>query len=445
MSVPATLRLPGPVSLALLGFLLAGAACAALAPVLYWSLLEAAAALGLVALVWRHIEAASVVWLVLTACTLEMTMFDLVGPEAYQATIAATKAAGLALVILCALRYGPRLDLFNPAWAFLLIFAVGLAHGLYPGLTPAESLRSLVGSAAPYAFAFSRLSRRWAACVIRATQWAPLVSVAGGICLAMSGLRPVFVELGGLRLEALGHPAFLAGAALAAVYASLIEAYRSGSRCDLGLLLTNGAILLLTGARAPLLYGVAVVALTLAFVPAPAMPLRRRALLLLSGAVAAPLLLLGAGALSDLRVFNLLLGDAGDLSGREELWPYFEQAASSSPWLGWGLGAGNAVVPQDSEVVRLMHTWAAHNEWLRILVEGGQLGRAAVVALFALWAWRHTRPLSSAERVIMRLVFVAFACHACTDNVLISTSACVLFAFCAAVFARGALELEALG
>jgi hypothetical protein len=40
----------------------------------------------------------------------------------------------------------------------------------------------------------------------------------------------------------------------------------------------------------------------------------------------------------------------------------------------------------------------------------------------------------------MRLVFVAFAGHAVTDNVLISTPACVLFAFAAAVFARGADE-----
>jgi len=66
-----------------------------------------------------------------------------------------------------------------------------------------------------------------------------------------------------------------------------------------------------------------------------------------------------------------------------------------------------------------------------------------LAGLFALWAWRHTRRLSRAERIIMRLVFVALACHACTDNVLISTSACVLFAFCTAVFARGALEAEA--
>ena len=75
------------------------------------------------------------------------------------------------------------------------------------------------------------------------------------------------------------------------------------------------------------------------------MPPRRRALLLLAAATAAPVLLAGAGTRSGLRVSNLLLGDAGDLSGRDELWPYFEQAAAGSPWLGWGLGAGNVVVP----------------------------------------------------------------------------------------------------
>jgi hypothetical protein len=35
------------------------------------------------------------------------------------------------------------------------------------------------------------------------------------------------------------------------------------------------------------------------------------------------------------------------------------------------------------------------------------------------------------------LAFIAYAGHASTDNVLISTPACVLFAFVAAVFARG--------
>ncbi len=41
----------------------------------------------------------------------------------------------------------------------------------------------------------------------------------------------------------------------------------------------------------------------------------------------------------------------------------------------------------------------------------------------------------------MRLVFLAFACHAFTDNVLISTPACVMFAFATAVFARPARRI----
>ncbi len=187
----------------------------------------------------------------------------------------------------------------------------------------------------------------------------------------------------------------------------------------------------------------AVVLLTPRLRASPALPARRRALLLLlRSPPRCRCCCLGAGSLSGLRVFNLLASDdAGDLSGRDELWPYFEQAAARSPWFGWGVGAGNVVVPQDSDVVRCMHTWAAHNEWLRILVEGGQLGRAAAGgAVRAVGMAPHDAGSRHAERVIMRLVFVAFACHAYTDNVLISTSACVLFAFCAAVFARGALE-----
>jgi hypothetical protein len=45
----------------------------------------------------------------------------------------------------------------------------------------------------------------------------------------------------------------------------------------------------------------------------------------------------------------------------------------------------------------------------------------------------------------MRLIFFAFACHAYTDNLLISTSACVFFTLITAVFARGRWEAAAKG
>jgi O-antigen ligase len=401
-------------------------------------LLGAAAGGGLIFLAWRHLIGFSVAWLLIAGTSMEMTLNDLIGPAAYGPVIAAVKAAQLGLAALCVLRYGSRFDAFNPAWAYLAIFAAGLLHGLHPGLSVADSLRSLAGSVAPFAFCFSRPPREWCSAMIRATRWIPLLSTVGGAILAITGLRPLFVDSGGERLAGLGHPAFLAGVCLAAIYACLIRLYRGGGRGDLGLLLVNFAILMLTGARAPLAYGLAVTTITLAFFSAPAMLDRRRWLLLIGAATLLPVLVLLDHSLTDIRLFNVLTAYTTDLSGRELLWPSFERAANQSYWLGWGLGAGNFIISPDSQVAKLLQTWAAHNEYLRMEVEGGQLGRGLLVAAFVLWVVRRTQNLPRTERHIMSLIFIAFAAHAVTDNVLISTPASVLFTFVAAVFASGA-------
>jgi len=84
-----------------------------------------------------------------------------------------------------------------------------------------------------------------------------------------------------------------------------------------------------------------------------------------------------------------------------------------------------------------VQSWAAHNEYLRILVEGGQFGRALLIAMLVLWvAWRSSI-LCRTDKVILRLAFAGFAVHAYTDNVLIATTACVFFAFATGVFALG--------
>ena len=88
----------------------------------------------------------------------------------------------------------------------------------------------------------------------------------------------------------------------------------------------------------------------------------------------------------------------------------------------------------------ILRTWAAHNEYLRIQVEGGYVGRTLVIGLFILWISRHTQRLPLLEKWVMRLIFLTYAAHAVTDNVLISTPACVFFAFTAAVFAGVADE-----
>jgi O-antigen ligase len=430
----------GPLTAAVV--LLAGAlGCGLIVPPVFWVTLAASIVIGIAVLAFLHPTPFCVGWLLVTGMSLEMTFADVVGDETFQPVIVVIKGIGIALAMVCALRFGPRLDPFNPVWAYLAMLATGLVHGLHPGLAPAESIRSFVGSAAPFAFCFCRLPRNWPGAMIRTVAWCPAVAIAASIPIAIAGIRPLFVESGGARLGGLGHPAFLAGVCLAAIYACLILLYRHGRRRDLALLTVNFVFLLLTGARAPLAYAVAVTGLSLVTIRSTVFPLHRRLLLILAGAVAAPVLLLFAGDLSDIRLFNVVTNYAGDLSGRGLLWPAFEAAAAQSPWFGWGIGAGNAVIPPDGPVARILHTWAAHNEYLRIEVEGGQVGRAGFIGLFAGWVIVHTHVLRPSDRRIMRLVFVAFACHAVTDNVLISTPACVLFALATAVFADARLAL----
>ena len=433
------------VGLAAGGFLAAGLACALLAPSLFWLLLLAASAAAIVFLAFRFTTAFTVVWLLVSSASLEMTAADLLGEAYFQPTIALVKGVGIGLAAVAVLRYGPRLDLFNPAFAWVAMFAGGLAHGLWPGLGAAESLRSLIGSVAPFLFGFSRLSHGWARAVIRAVLWAPLMSVAAGAVCDIAGIRPLFVNSGGWRLAGLGHPAFLAGIAQTAVYACLIELYRNGRRNELVLLGANLLLLLLTGARAPLSLALAVVGLSLLLVRAPAFPGRPRLLMVLAASAALPLAaaavygLIPTGA-SVVRAFEVLTTNLDNLSGRQLLWPNFEAAAAASPWLGWGVGTGNVIIPSNSPIARLLQTWAAHNEYLRIEVEGGQTGRALLVLLLILWVRGHTARLLPSDRTVMRLAFLALAVHAVTDNVLISTPACVFFAFVTAVFVRGVWE-----
>jgi O-antigen ligase len=417
------------------GFVLLLAAGALVIPAAFWVLLGAAAACGVTFLAWRHLTGFCVAWLVLAGLTPEMTLHDLIGPDTYSVTIAVVKAIEIGLGALCVLRFGLRPDIGNPAWAFVVIFALGLANGLHPGLGPTDSLRSLVGSVAPFVFFFSRVPPGWSAAIIRAVRLIPLLSLGGGTVLDVAGLRPLFVDSGGMRLAGLGHPAFLAGVCLTAIYACLIQLYRHGNRVDLILLGINLLLLLLTGARAPLTYAVMVVGLALAFVGSPALPAHRRWLLLIGAATLLPVLALTSGALTEFRLFNLIESDSTNLSGRDLLWPPFEAAAAASPWFGWGVGAGNVIIPPDSEVAQLLQTWAPHNEYLRIEVEGGRIGLGLLIGLFVLWVIRHTSGLPRQELIILRLVFAMLAAHMATDNVLISTPACVLFAFVAAVWA----------
>lgn len=401
-------------------------------PVLILALLT----LGGLVVAWRHLIVFWVTWLLVAGLSLEMALTDLFGPEAFQLTIAVVKGAEIGLVVLTIFRDGVAQDLFNPAFGFIWIAASGLVAGRHPDLTSMDMLRSLIGSVAPFLLFFCVKPAGWGAAIRRAVTYVPLLSVMLGFALDLAGLRPVAFESGGLRLAGLGHPAFLAGVCLPAIYAGLLRWLRTGSRRAALLLAVNLAILLMTGARAPAAYAAFVVAGSLILVPGAAVPRAHRLVVVAAGVVSVPVLLIVGESYSSFRLFEIAAGEASNLSGRDLLWPAFEAAAAGAPWFGWGLGAGNFIIPHASQLAELLGTWAAHNEYLRIQVEGGHIGRTLLILLFVLWTIAHTRRLPALERLVMRLIFVAFAGHAVTDNVLISTPACVFFAFAAAVFAE---------
>jgi O-antigen ligase len=385
--------------------------------------------------------ATSAAWLLLAGTSPEMWLGDLIGQE--NTITAIVKVIGLALLLVCMLRYGARLDPVNPAFAFLAMFVVGLAHGLWPTMTVIDSLRSLVGSAAPFAFSFSRLSRRWCRTIINATIWVPPVIIGFGMMLAAVHLRPLFSDVGGvLRLQGSTHPAFLGGFAAAGVYAALVELYRDGRRRHLGAIVVNYVILVLSGARAPLACALVVTAIVFFCLRTEAFPAGRRLPIVLLGMLMLPVLAALASGSSAIRLLNVLASDARGLSGRDLIWPLFEQAWNASPLFGWGIGAGKEIVDPHSLLAKLLGTTAAHNEYLRMGVDGGYFGLSLLILLMALWVIVWTRHARRTDRFIMRAVFVAFAVHSFTDNTLIAATASVMFTWVSAVFARAMLERQ---
>ena len=371
--------------------------------------------------------AATVLWILVLETSPDDWLAALVG--GHETIIGAMKAVGLLLAAALALRSGARADRYNPAFAFGAMFVAGLAHGLYPGLDLGGSLRSLVGSAAPFLFGFVRLPAGWRRAVVWAVLLGPGAAVLFGAGLAAAGLHPMAdFEQGALRLGASGEPPFLAGFTLVAVYAGLMAWLRQPDWRQAALLAANLLILLATGARVPLL-----LALLLTF---GVLLAQRRLVPLAAAAALLCLALMFAGSLNFIRIVDLLqLGEAGDLSNRGLIWPLFVAAIRASPWVGWGVGAGKVILPVTSSINQLVGTNAAHDEYLRIGAEGGFFGLALLIGLLVAWTIRGTRRLAPGRRWLMRAVMLAFALHSATDNTLIATTSSVFFIWVCVIFA----------
>ncbi|MGE4482515.1 O-antigen ligase family protein [Acidocella sp.] len=390
--------------------------------------LVALIAVSLLTLALAMPRAALWLWVLALATSPDYWLNGLTGDP--EATAGFIKAYGLVVLASAALRGGLRTDRWNPSFAFLFMFCMGVLHGLHPGLSLSASLRSLLGSTAPFLFGFLRQGPHWRRDVVNAIMLAPFFAVALAALLALSGIDQFYtLQQGALRLGGNSQPPFLGGFALTGLYAALLELAERPSPRVTGLAAGNFLIILLTGARSPLvLGGLAIFALLV---------MQKRLLPLAAAGAMVALAVLASGPLGFLRAVDLTkLGEAVNLSHRLLVWPHFIEAIRQSPWVGWGVGAGKVIIPVSSQLNQLLGTNAAHDEYLRIGSEGGFLGLALLVCLMALWATHGSRLMPRRQRWLTRLIFLAFAIQSITDNTLIATTGSAFFLWASAIFAN---------
>jgi hypothetical protein len=352
---------------------------------------------------------------------------------------ALVKVVPFALAGALLLRYGPERAINWPFLTFTAIAAISIVVlPIGRVVTTGEMLRSLIGSTAPFALGFATAPRRVWSAVVRGVTFVPIISLLVGGVVHVLGLYPMFDGIN--RLQGMHTPPFLAGFCVTAIFAATLE-YLRGFR--LTWLVVGGldlAILLATQARAPFLAVALFLALVFLLSGRKIFPLRRKVDLLMGGMVPG-LLVLGPVLVLALDRF---IGASDNFSGRDIIWPYFIEAIESRPLFGFGLGAGKLIVDPEDPTIRLLRSTAAHNEYLRLSVDAGIIGCAAIFLSIIAWIWGGSRTAPPAEKLVLRAALLAALVHSAFDNTLIASTAVMQFAFFAAALARAREDGRAL-
>lgn len=350
---------------------------------------------------------------------------------------AVVKVIPFALAAVLLLRYGPGSAVNWPFIAFSVIAGVSLAIlPIGKVVSQAEMVRSFIGSTAPFALGFALAPKKVWDALARGAALVPILSAVGGLLTHIAGVYPAFDFLG--RFQGLHSAPFLAGFCTTAIFAATLEYLRSGFRWPW---LVVGAldlmVLLATQARAPL--GAVVLFLLAVFLLSNrrVFPLKRKVDLVMGGLGPGMIVIGPVAAMAFERFLRPdFAGNSFNFSGRDIIWPYFVAAIERRPLFGFGLGAGKLIVPVDEPGIRYLGSNAAHNEYLRLSVDGGIIGCAAVFISIVAWVVVGTRHAPAADRLVLRAAVAAVLLHSAFDNTLIASTAVIQFCWFAAALAR---------
>lgn len=336
--------------------------------------------------------------------------------------IPAHKALLLAAVLASAARYGLRLGIRNwPIFAVLLLMMeTALLADLDPRLTAEKVALAAFGLALPFGLVHlivtPQTRSRWALLLTLL----PVLCVALGVALQWLEVRGAYYGSAsrGLRLHGATNAGWLAFLAFAGFAIALHEAIRRRQAGFLALAAGNAVLVVLTGGRMGMIASIV-------FATAYA-GLAESVHARLGRIGTAALAIVAALALSLLSV-TLVQGhypdgieDIADLTGRGRIWSAFLAQFLESPVFGRGLGAG---------ALSASYYDLPHNEYLRLLLEGGVIGFAVFAGAVLLWGRQVLARVGQPDRGFVAAMFLALAAYAFTDNVLIMPPGLVPFLY----------------
>lgn len=328
-------------------------------------------------------------------------------------------------LIAHALRYGVRAE--PPSWpvlavALLLLQTMVLA-GPDPALAPHQIVLAAFGLALPWLLVHMVLAPGTRDRSARMIMLLPVLCLGIGVITDLLGLFSAHVD--GVRLQGATNSGWFGFLAFVGFAVATHEAVRTSRPQLAGLAVLNLSLVILSGGRMAMIASVVhALAYGLASRDAWARLRRFAPALVLGGALVVLVFVLYLPLLEDRSLRGG--GTELNLSGRDDLWSGYLQMFAESPLFGHGLGA----------TATGSYFQLPHNEYLRLLVEGGAIGFVLFAGALVLWGRAMLTCVHAIERPFLIALFLALGVYAVTDNVLIMSPAMVAFAYLAVVLSE---------
>lgn len=439
------------LSLRVLGLLWLGlfalVAVAAPSRVMDLHLLSAVAALGIAAFLFPGVTLGLGVGLLLLAPDyfqlgdeFEKAHLSFIGIPTIQ-KILLLAAFGPALV-----RYGLRLGV-NPGVLGVLVLAVVsfLFSTRYPGLTPAQIMKTLVALVLPFLFFHLKFHRRWIEPFLLMVALLPILAVLLGFVVEAAALRDVYgvpwtvvwqEYTGASRLRGVTIPAYLAIFGFVAFLVSVYQAITYRKRFFYVLAAIAFVITFLTGTRTPTVSAILFGGFAILFSSPKDLRGSAKFVFAVVGVTLTGVLLAIYWPSLEARFFSSYNEGVLNTSGRAAGYEFMLEAFAVNPVFGRGVGTGAIMF---LETVPSITLDAPHSEFLRVLVEGGVVGFVAYFAGFIALFVRESRVLDRGQGILVTGMLLAFAAYSLTDNTISSPPALVLFFALAVIFAKARL------